>query len=248
MKRNCKIELMRFVFAIVIVIFHINDKLWSNTKLIFPDSTWSFFAHGNIGVEFFFLLSGFLMARSIFKIEEAKLTCPSQNSQDLPIGDETLCFIWNKIKAFLPYHIFFNFLAIIIAVFRSDITDFANYILKCIPSFFFLGKTGLFNGNAYIGDEWYISAMLLMMAVIYPLARRFYASYTHMFGPLAAVFILGYIYMENGKLGGINEWNGFTYFAVFRAFAEITLGMTCFEVYRKMGGCDSQGCKERLLL
>ncbi len=31
MKRNGKIELMRFVFAVIVLIFHINLTIWSNT-------------------------------------------------------------------------------------------------------------------------------------------------------------------------------------------------------------------------
>ncbi len=53
MKRNGKIELMRFVFCISILLYHINSDLWDGKKLLSDNI--SFFAHGRTGVEFFFL-------------------------------------------------------------------------------------------------------------------------------------------------------------------------------------------------
>ncbi len=64
MKKNGKIELLRFVFALTVVIFHLNVD-WYNHGL-------QLMYHGNMGVEFFFLVSGFLMARSI----QQRIACP----------------------------------------------------------------------------------------------------------------------------------------------------------------------------
>ena len=54
-KRNGEIDAFRFVFAIVIFLFHFGVFL-QNSALK------NVFKFGNIGVEFFFLVSGYLLA------------------------------------------------------------------------------------------------------------------------------------------------------------------------------------------
>ena len=56
-KRNGKIELMRFVFAIVIACFHLNMGIFSS---------------GMLAVEFFFIVTGYLLAKSLSKYNHAK--------------------------------------------------------------------------------------------------------------------------------------------------------------------------------
>lgn len=55
-QRNGKIEFLRFVFSMVVVLFHLN-YVYFKDKLLLTDSI-SFFAYGYIGVEFFFLVTG----------------------------------------------------------------------------------------------------------------------------------------------------------------------------------------------
>ena len=61
----------------------------------------AFFPHGSIGVEFFFVLSGFLMAKSIFR-RRASAASPN----------EYLGFLAHKYTAIFPQH----FVAFVIAV------------------------------------------------------------------------------------------------------------------------------------
>lgn len=57
MKRNCEIELLRFIAAAMIVGHH--QRYISGVPDLFPG--------GDICVDFFFLLSGYLMMQSMFK-------------------------------------------------------------------------------------------------------------------------------------------------------------------------------------
>ena len=57
-KKNGELELLRFLFAIMILFYH--------TRKICPIDS-GIFKHGYFGVEFFFILSGALMAKSIYK-------------------------------------------------------------------------------------------------------------------------------------------------------------------------------------
>ena len=55
-----------------------------------------FFESGRIGVEIFFIVSGYLMTKKALNNEEGL-----EN-----IGEETTSYIWRKFKAFFPYVIF----------------------------------------------------------------------------------------------------------------------------------------------
>lgn len=67
-KKNGTIELLRFIFCMDILLFHIEKYIFGEPSLKNGIHV-AFFPHGAIGVEFFFLLSGCLMAKSIFEIK-----------------------------------------------------------------------------------------------------------------------------------------------------------------------------------
>ena len=55
--RNGSLDLMKFVFSIVIVLLH-SGNLFGRNK---------FFPAGHIGVEFFYIVSGYYMAKSALR-------------------------------------------------------------------------------------------------------------------------------------------------------------------------------------
>ena len=71
-KRNGKIELMRFVMCIFVIIYHAEDSINFNHLPRFFDLI-TLSKHGCIGVEFFFVLSGFFMAKAAEKDYLSKL-------------------------------------------------------------------------------------------------------------------------------------------------------------------------------
>ncbi len=234
-KRNGKIELMRFVFAVGVVLFHLNYTYWGLNQEF--SNGLNLFRHGNLGVEFFFIVSGFLMARTLSRQreQEALAIAAAEGSGKAyvpsPLGDETLRFLWRKVKSFLPYHILFQLLMLAARVAHQSITF--SELLNQVSGFFLLQRTGLF-GKSLLTVEWYLSSMLLAMAILYPIARRWYSSYTHLFGPLCALLLLGWLYQETGKLADYNDWSGLTYYCNLRALAELSLGMTCYEVCQQL--------------
>lgn len=223
MKRNGKIELMRFLFSIGVLVFHINQQLWSYKKTIAPGV--SLCKRGNMGVEFFFLVSGFLMAKSIAgRIRrEGSLT----NSDTL--GTETLQFLWRKAKGILPYHV--PYCLLMLALLWQTHADDRMELVRRLPSFFLFNRTGLMGDSSnLLGVEWYLSAMFLAMAVLYPLLRRHYDLMARLVCPVAALLILGWMQKTYGYLTTSTQWDGLTFHCNLRAIAELSLGVTCYEV------------------
>lgn len=194
-------------------------ELGASDNYIFPS--------GAICVEFFFLVSGYLMAQSVFKMPPLR---PGS------LGRDTLAFMRKKIRALCPnYYIawFIGFIVYITANNLLNFTDIMKTFFRCIYELTFLTLSGLI----YIrinGAVWYISAMLLMMFLIYPLLRKYYEFFTNVLAPLIAIFLLGYMMKTFGHLRTGTQWLNFTYKGNLRAMAELCIGISLYPVSQKL--------------
>lgn len=210
-KRNDMAELMRFLFCILVVGFHVQ------MTLVKGENSW--FECGALGVEFFFVLSGLLLAKSLEKIAQSK---------DYQIFNPSIKLVWGRIKPILPYH-FIGIVAILIAIAVWDSASFTDRLLRGIPSIFLVqmfptGTHGL--DYALIGPEWYLSAMYLMMLVIVPL---FLVLRKHIRGVFASLCILCLVAIVVIGVGFALGWNlpiNFTF--CYRAAAELSIGMLTY--------------------
>lgn len=231
-KRNNSIELLRFLFTAIIIFFHINLDLWDQGKVIavIRGIPVTFFMHGNLGVEFFFLVTGYLLARSVHKKIQADRSNPGMSAS---LSQETLQFIVHKAKAVFPCYLT-----------ACALTPFArlivgknlgmSYFLKRIPSLFFLQRLGL--GRPFIGCTWYLSSLFIALPFVYPLCRKYYKAYTRVAAPVLCAVLLWSIITLTGSLGDIDDWFFFTYKTNIRAFAEISMGTTAYELSRFIRG------------
>lgn len=234
MKRNGKIELMRFLFSVSVVVFHINLVLWNGGGYIHdmlrfikegsPLYSLTLSKHGNISVEFFFLVSGWLMAASVSRRNQKGLSTDWEE-----LSGETVRFFWRKVKSLLPYHLPFCGLMIWIFL-RLKPGNWEN-IIRRLPSLLFFNRVGIMGKAAcLIGEEWYISSMLIALFLLYPLCRRYGKFFNRVIAPWGGLMILGFMCMTAEKLSNGALWDGLTYHCNLRAIAEISLGCTCYEV------------------
>ncbi len=218
-KRNGRIDFLRFVFALIIVLHHTRYLLgYENT----------IFIGGSLGVEFFFLVSGYLMVASVEKITE-------QNHTSGSLGTETFAFLLRKVKAICPEFLvswIIGFLVVILLQHKSPagavkmfISDFWELTLLKMSGIYLDGLNGVI---------WYVSAMLLCMAVLYPLLRRFPDMMKKIFCPLAAVILMGILCRTQGNPRNPTVWMGILYKGNIRAFAELCMGVVCFQVTQKI--------------
>ena len=249
-QKNGSVELLRFLFTSVIIFFHINLDLWDQQKVIglVGGAPVTFFKHGNIAVEFFFLVTGWLMAASVYR----KIRGAGGSSEASPAGagirirqkatiwtraleslrdtlGETAHFVGHKARAILPYYL----TACALTPLMRLVTDRSLtpvYCLTRLPSLLFLERLGL--GKAFIGCTWYLSSMMLALCLAYPPCRRFYRFYTCFAGPVLGCLLLWAMVAQTGSLGDIGDWFYITYKTNVRAFAEISIGAASFECSR----------------
>lgn len=221
-KRSGKIEFMRFVFSLVIVCFHIGRDLWGGEKKL--GGFFSFFKEGQVGVEFFFLVSGYLMAMSAFKLQNSK------NS----ISKNSLKFIYNKIFGILPIHLIVFTLIYIITIIGKHLsfTEGLRILIKALPNLFLIQYTGIYV-KSLSAVEWYLTTMLIGMAIIFPFLLKKYNTFSRIAAPIIGLLLVGIISHQTGKLSDGDKWMfGNITKGQLRAIAELCLGVFAFEVVR----------------
>lgn len=225
--KNNKIEALRFLFCMLIVIMHINKTLWGSEKFLFNSSFITLALHGYIGVEFFFLVSGYLMAKKLNSLDGECFDIQTA-------GPETLRFLYGKIRPLLPYHFFICCIIFVIWCFLYP-AQFFTLFMDRLPGLLFLHRVGLLGKNVkdLIGVEWYICSMLMAMALLYPLGRKLSRTFRCL-APIAGLLVCSYILLNIGKLDDVTGVLGFTFVCNWRALGEIMIGFGCYEAAERI--------------
>ena len=211
--RNVEFDFWKF-FAMVIIVIHHSYNLFENERI--------YFAYGSIFVEFFFIVSGFFMALSASKKEEAEVRT---------LGTETAGFIFRKLKRLLPYFVFAWITTLVSdTVYFGPKEVFSSENLLKVPfSIVFLHVSGIPMKDV-VGTDWYLSAMFMSMAVIYPLLRYRSDIFTKLAAPLIAVSLYACMLRRDGYITGVLGWYGIFCKGFFRGFAGLCLGCSAFAV------------------
>lgn len=210
--KNGKIEFLRFYFAIMVVFQH----SWH-----FLGYDISPFPGGSFAVEFFFLLSGYLMMCTIMRKEQQPVT--------EPIGKETMHFILRKAATIFPEAVVAWVIGFAFTVFSEGWTmgialrQFLLYFWEMV----FLSMTGI--GKIGINTSvWYISAMLIWMTILYPLLRKHRDITVHIILPLSILFVLGFLFRKFPNPRDPAKLVGFVYKGIFRSYAELGIGVLLY--------------------
>lgn len=216
-KRNGNIEILRFIFCLFIILIHFPQEV----RYGFGDA-------GYLGVEFFFMVSGFFLGKKLRKDKDLH--------RNEPISD-TLTFSWkyflSRIRSIYPFYfaavVFFCILQIILRY-----TKFLISILYCISDLLFL-QIFDFQSISYIGTLWFLSALFFSLFILYPIVRRYYDIYIKYFSLPIILLNMGYI------MRIFNSFSAEPFFdsylinpGILRAIAMLTLGMLAGELSDKL--------------
>ncbi len=210
--RNGKIELLRFLFALVIAVYHLGCSVEYDTEK---------FKAGYLAVEFYFLVSGYLFASSLSKKN-------AENGEQLL--STSLSFMWKKYLSFA-----YDYLAVIIMTsiawipyFHLSLRSWLIKMAQSVPTFLTLQMFGFKTADWYV-PVWYLSAMMIAMFVLTPVLLKYGKFYSLYVSPVLSLVFLGFIFKEKGTFNvSAPSWEGFINLGMMRAFAEISIGCTCF--------------------
>lgn len=218
-KRNGTVDCMRFLFSVIIIISHCNLPSMYST----PQEASSLV----LGVEFFFIVSGYLMAR----------TKPT----DMSVGKASFLFVVKKYLSFLPVYLFAYIVSVIVSAISNgwNSEKIFSFIGGSVNELFMLQMSGLFSFSGVtefvVGASWYLSAMLIAMAVLFPLLYAKRKAFLNVVAPFLSIGIFIYIYIRKGTLALTIDYDEIpVYYGLLRALAEISLGAFCFNIGEKV--------------
>ena len=238
-KKNGRVEFLRFIFALAILFFHIHKRFAEGGVIELGNTGLNFFARGYIGVEFFFLVSGYLLAASAYAKRE-------QSTEF--IGTETALMMKKKFWNVFPYHLFATLLTIIVNAYFLEHTalDRYHYVIDSWASIFFLQVFG-FDSTWVNKLTWYLDVWFMVTFIFYPLLRKYYDVFVKIICPLLALFILGYMAHEYDGIAGVDAWTGMFYKCFLRGTSEMALGCCTYSLTRQFNRYDFSKAGRRIL-
>ena len=212
-RRNGMIEIMRFLVSLMIIGYHCRKA----KKL--PWKNQSCFVNSFIGVEFFFIVSGYLMGKSIERAKTSKIN----------IFKDTLIFIWRKVKSLLIIHFLANIITLVIIINVHDYVNLKKRILNGLPGLFLVQMIDVWDNetNEWIEAEWYISSMLISMFFIYLICISSDKKFKWYIGIIFSMVFFAVITLIYGL---IRKWRfTYNYTQNIRAYCEIVIGIIGYQ-------------------
>lgn len=173
--RNYYIDFLRFIFSLMIVSYH----SWAFTGIFGA----GYFNRGYFAVDFYFIVTGFLFIKSVKKISEKK---SKEN-----IGKQDLKFVWSRLKPLLPSLIVITILGYILVYYKNILDYHILFSDSTISEIFFLGFIG--NGMGINLGCWYISVMLMLFFLLFPLVYKYKKTYVYYIAPTIILFTFGLV-------------------------------------------------------
>lgn len=217
-KRNNELDLLKLFFTIIVFLVHAQYVVGS-------DKTPALVPKGFLSVEFFFMVSGYFMA----------LSASRGTISEKGLFVENIRFNLDKISKFYPQYL----IAFLIAFFLRNLVAMENSLSETLFNGLFTSGEVFLQAAAgiphrryyYNGPTWYLSAMVLAMFVLYPMARKNPKRFNTYIAPI--LVLLGYSnlanFFENYSIT-CGEWIYFLDGGLLRGIAGISLGCVLFQI------------------
>ena len=216
MEVNLKIRFYKVVFTFIIALYHLLNAYGRNTS-------WY------IAVEFFFYVSGYLIANSY----ENHLKGTEKRRMD------ALAYTIKRWMTFFPFTFASFVIAFVIKGIYNKYTlfEYAKCFLSHLPELMLIHACGLGHGSDYYMNSvtWYISVLLLLGYVIWYLLDHKKDAFIKFISPILVVLIYSYLYRTYGYLGEHYETIGFLFnSALLRGFAGLSVGVIAFYLKKRI--------------
>ena len=215
LSRNKTVDALRFIFTLLVVMVHY--PAYYHLPVTIP-------IHGWYSVEFFFIVSGFLMVQS------------GEKYVHTPVWKATFQFMKKKISHVAPVWM------IVLTIFTLDylitgffgITHLFQSLASVFPSYVFLSSIGL-KEMVCIPYSWYITTMLLAMLILFPLYLRFKKVFLYIIAPLVVVFSSVFMLQRYNLIIPLdNEWLLICYPEMIRGISDLCVGCMAYELCRAL--------------
>lgn len=231
--RNGFIDLLRILFCLCIMVLHWGQWV-GDTDLYAPC--------GYIGVQFFFMVSGYYIAAEIAILE-------SEHPKSMDLAKETKTVFFKKWKKIVPYFLVAAAISIIIvSIFNHPGKAQLQENLRLYIFEVLMLQMAGFPTYAIMGTEWYLSAFFLVLPLLYPIIRNHRKMYTQVIAPIVFILLMGYSAYNYGNYTSPASWTGLCFEGILRAIACLSAGCVCYEVSAFISSCKVWERRERIIL
>lgn len=215
-QRSGMLDLVRFVLTIFVVMVHLIDRSIPSLTIL---------RGGTIAVEFFFVLSGFLLASSADRADKS-----------LPVSESTWHVMKRKVCSIYPTWLaaFLVVIAWQLFVNNTGLKDLLRQVEESTTTFLMISQLGMYD-KLVISYSWYIPVMLLCTLMLFPILYKHGKTFAYTVAPLVTLFGFAYLFHSFGKLYTLqSEWLGFTWAATVRGLSEMCLGVVAYAGSRRL--------------
>ena len=207
--KNNSIVLWRIIFTYIVLIFHFDNKYMLSSHLNFSNGWY-------IAVEFFFIVSGYLLYANLEKLSE-KFT-------------NGWAYFLHRYGRLYPYYLC-AFILSFVCYFITKPTFSIMEVITTLSNNFFelfaLHGIGLNDGWAYLNNSsWFFSILLLSGLIIYHCLIKWKDTFLNFVAPLIIVISFSNLYRTMQCIGACVETTGFyTNLPLMRGLADMCLGI-----------------------
>ena len=212
-QRNGMIDLARMLCAICIAGAHFQTTYLEEVTTLFNG--------GPIAVEYFFILSGFLLAGSA-----------SRADASVPAWQSAWRTIKHKVISLYP--VWFVALAATFVLTATghdySLGQMITMLQESTSAYLLITSLGLRQGVEILYSR-YIPTLLLNTLILCPWLYKDRKKFTYTAAPLIVLF--GFVYLQHtyGTLMKTDEWNLVIYSGALRGLSEMCLGVIAFEAH-----------------
>lgn len=211
-KHNGIISFWKFMFSILMIALHLGQ--------LHPEAKYRFSA-GSIGVEFFFIVSGYLFCKKY-------INKPSIDNEK--IGKITIKFLTKKINKFLPYILFLWIISFPYSIITEKYKIY-DFVAAFYSSLYMPTKLKIID---IYGITWYIITMIIIQGILFPLINKYKENFIYLASPLIILLTGNYLLVNYGCLAATWEKNTFFYVGIIRGLFGINIGMIIYLISKKI--------------
>lgn len=195
MKRNYAIDFFRIFFTCLICMHHFQDVF--NVSII---------KSGYVAVEFFFILSGFLLYKSFQRNPE----------------ESAVKYTIKKLRRLYPEYLLAFSICFILNLLQKN-EGWVDYIFKAVQEITLTQNIGIFKGS-FNYPLWYLSVLIFGGYLLYALLKKNKKDTIHILLPAIIIFTYS-ILLKEGK--GLENWNTINglYIPLLRGIADMSIGI-----------------------
>ena len=204
-RRNSSIEFLRFVVIMSVTVHHY--------CALSPN--------GYLGVDFFFVLSGFLLMSHFTIHYRPEHDAVKQAAE----------YTKNRYFKIIPFYLVAFVLSILLAISMNKGLTIGSFVKSAGWELLMLEGFGI-TQDLIVGPGWYCSSLLIAGFVIYFLLGESRKNYLYLIAPISLMTIFAYMAVHFGNLNRWLQVDTWISTGTLRGFAEMGLGCICYEIFK----------------